>query len=295
MVSVVVPFFNSSRTIDQCLAAVKAQKGVDFEVIAVDDGSTDDSAIVAERDGVRLIRQKNRGASAARNAGAAAATGEWIAFIDADCIASRRWLRTLVATATGNQNGKVVIGAAGPVAAYPSKSPAARFVDISGGLDTERHLSHPHFPFAPSGNVMYRRDLFTAVGGFDERLTSYEACDLHMRLRAHQDGEMRFAQSAVVLHHHRESWSEYWKQQTNYGRGLAQFYMRWSDEIRWSASREAKEWIRIAGAGIAALTPGDSDAALLKRGVFIKRLAQRLGFVSTYFSGPERARLRYGA
>jgi hypothetical protein len=71
--------------------------------------------------------------------------------------------------------------------------------------------------------------------------------------------------------------------------------MRWSDEIRWSASREAKEWIRIAGAGIAALTPGDSDAALLKRGVFIKRLAQRLGFVSTYFSGPERARLRYGA
>jgi glycosyltransferase involved in cell wall biosynthesis len=290
MVSVVVPFYNSRDTIDECLSAITAQKGVELEIIAVDDGSTDDGAAVAARPQVRVIRQDNKGAAAARNTGARAAIGEWIAFTDADCIPSRRWLHSLFAAATENRQGDEVIGAAGPIASYPSTSPAARFVDISGAFDVERHLSHPLFPFAPSGNVMYRRDLFMAVGGYDERMKSYESCDLHMRLRRHADGQMRFASPALVLHRHRESWPEYWKQQKNYGRGLGQFYMRWANEVPWSVSREAKEWIAIAGAGLAVWTGGGSDARLLKRGELIKRLAQRLGFVSTYFSSTERAR-----
>jgi hypothetical protein len=101
---------------------------------------------------------------------------------------------------------------------------------------------------------------------------------------------MRFAKSALVLHRHRESWTEYWKQQKNYGRGLGQFYRRWASEIPWSAGREANEWMRIAGAGLTAWPRGGPDARLLKRGDFVKRLAQRLGFVSAYFSSDERAR-----
>ena len=74
-VSVVVPFFESEATIANCLAAVTSQTfaRTRYEVIAVDDGSTDRGAAIAQRAGVRLLQQENRGAPAARNAGIAAA------------------------------------------------------------------------------------------------------------------------------------------------------------------------------------------------------------------------------
>lgn len=291
-VSVVVPFHNSEATLGACLDALMSQNipRDAYEVIAVDDGSADRSAEIASRHGVRLLRQKNRGAPAARNAGIAVAAGEWVAFTDSDCIPSRGWLRALLAVA-GSQERKVeVLGVTGPVVGRLSSSPAARFVDISGGLDSERHLSHPRFPFAPSGNVMYRREALEAVGGFDERYAAYDACDLHTRLRVTVGGETVFSEAAVVMHRHRSTWAAYWRQQVNYGKGLAQFYVRWADEIRWSPLREMGEWISLAPAAAVACLPGNADIVLVRRGAFVKRLAQRVGFARTYFKPAERAR-----
>src|SRR4026208_2008586 len=98
-ISVVVPFFQSEPTLGNCLAALLSQTFTrdKYEIIAVDDGSTDNGAEKARRAGVRLVRQPNRGAPAARNAGIAVATGKWVAFTDADCVASRGWLRALSA------------------------------------------------------------------------------------------------------------------------------------------------------------------------------------------------------
>jgi O-antigen biosynthesis protein len=293
-ISVVVPFYNGEATLGACLDALTSQNipRDNYEIIAVDDGSTDRSPGLAMRDGVRLLRQKNRGAPAARNAGIAAATGEWVAFTDSDCIPSRGWLRALLAAAASAQKSVVVLAAAGPVVGQLSNAPAARFVDISGGLDAERHLSHPRFPFAPSGNVMYRRDALEEVGGFDERYTAYDACDLHARLRVAVGGETVFSKAAVVMHRHRDTWAEYWRQQVNYGRGLAQFYVRWADEIRWSPLREMGEWVSLAPAAAVACLPGSADIVLARRGRFVKRLAQRVGFARTYFKSEERARWR---
>jgi Glycosyltransferases, probably involved in cell wall biogenesis len=176
------------------------------------------------------------------------------------------------------------------VIGVPSESDASRFVDISGGLDVERHLSHPLFPFAPSGNVMYRRSVLTSVGGFDIRYAAYDSCDLNMRIRSSFGGKISFAQSAVVLHKHRETWKDYWKQQRNYGRGLAQFYRRWSNEIDWSLGHELIEWTSLIPRAAVAVLPGSRNAMLARRGDFIKRFAQRVGFASTYFSGAERVR-----
>ena len=293
-VSVVVPFFESEATLGSCLAALSSQTLAKerYEVIAVDDGSTDRGAAIAKRAGVRLVHQPNRGAPAARNAGIAAAVGKWVAFTDADCIASRGWLRALLAAV---ENDHEIFGAAGPIMAHPSSAPAARFVAMSGGLDTAWHLQHPRFPFAPSGNVMYRRDALDAVGGFDERYASYDACDLHRRLMLQVGGRFVFAESAVVLHQHRATWSDYWTQQVNYGRGLAQFYVRWRDEIPWSPWREAVAWAALAPAAVSACRPdgaSGADASLARRGMFVKRLAQRIGFATTYFRPAERARWR---
>ncbi|MEW6415627.1 MAG: glycosyltransferase family A protein [Pseudomonadota bacterium] len=83
--SVVIPAFNSAATLARAIESVRAQTWPAHEILVVDDGSTDATAEVAAGcDGVRLIRQKNSGVSVARNAGAAAATGDWLAFLDAD-------------------------------------------------------------------------------------------------------------------------------------------------------------------------------------------------------------------
>lgn len=83
--SVVIPAFNSAATLARAIESVRAQTWPAHEILVVDDGSTDATAEVAAGfDGVRLIRQKNSGVSGARNAGAAAATGDWLAFLDAD-------------------------------------------------------------------------------------------------------------------------------------------------------------------------------------------------------------------
>ena len=84
--SVVIPAFNSAATLARAIESVLAQSWPADEIIVVDDGSSDGSAAIAGRFGapVRLIRQKNSGVSVARNAGAAAARGDWLAFLDAD-------------------------------------------------------------------------------------------------------------------------------------------------------------------------------------------------------------------
>ncbi|MDP2028646.1 MAG: glycosyltransferase family 2 protein [Thiobacillus sp.] len=84
--SVVIPAYNSAATLARAIESVRAQSWPAHEIIVVDDGSNDTTADVARQFGgtVRLIQQANSGVSVARNAGAAAASGDWLAFLDAD-------------------------------------------------------------------------------------------------------------------------------------------------------------------------------------------------------------------
>ncbi|MBC7895526.1 MAG: glycosyltransferase family 2 protein, partial [Cytophagaceae bacterium] len=85
LVSIVIPCFNHARFVGEAIDSALHQAQASVEVVVVDDGSTDDSAAVAAtRHGVRVIRQVNRGLSAARNVGLAAASGEYVVFLDAD-------------------------------------------------------------------------------------------------------------------------------------------------------------------------------------------------------------------
>src|SRR5207244_7067980 len=96
-VSVVVASYNGARTLKTCLESLSQLNYSDYEIILVDDGSTDNTSEVAKHyPAVRYIHQPNQGLSVARNTGIAAASGEIVAFTDSDCRADPDWLFYLV-------------------------------------------------------------------------------------------------------------------------------------------------------------------------------------------------------
>lgn len=292
LASVVVPAFNAEKTLAECLNALCNQDCEDaYEIIVVDDGSRDGTQMLAQSFDVRVLGQQNKGAGAARNAGVAVARGEWIAFTDADCVPSRSWLRSLLAAgAQSSTSTAQCIGAGGRTLGLDSTTDAAQFCDLIGSLDAQRHLSHPKFPFAPSSNLMYRKSILEHAGGFDERYTSYEACDLHNRILKAQPGEFVYASRAVVFHRHRADWKGFWRQQYSYGKGYAQFVLHHRDECRWTIGDELKEWADIGRLSLSAWRVPNNERFLYARGMFVKKLAQRVGFVATQLDRRERAR-----
>ena len=169
-VSVIIPVYNSQKFIDDCLQQVLAQSLQEIEIVCVDDGSTDDSADIiaqtAQRDSrVRLIRRENAGPGPARNAGIAAATGEFVTFLDADDrYSSDDYLRVLYEDAV--DNGVDVSGAcfyndhAGRLEKDFSNDP-----DLTGYTFTESGVkSYRDYQFDYGFHrFMFKRSLFESV------------------------------------------------------------------------------------------------------------------------------------
>lgn len=184
-VSVIVPAFNAAWCVGRAIDSVLAQTFRDFELIVVDDGSTDDTAQVLQCYGaaVRVVHKPNGGLSSARNAGIAAARGEFVAFLDAD----DWWLERKLERQVELMRQHPEVGFC---------STAANVVDLDGRLlnvwGPSRwqgpflvHLFSAHGDVAGSGSgVLVRRDLLCQVGGFDESLRSLEDIDMWMRLAA---------------------------------------------------------------------------------------------------------------
>lgn len=288
-VSVVVPVYNGGEFFVSCLRSLFSQTlpREEYEVIVVDDGSTDASAAFAVSFGAKVISQTNAGAPAARNAGIFAASGEWVAFTDADCVPSRRWLQALLQRVESDPRS---IGAAGRTAGFQSGTPAARFVDLMCGLDAAAYLRHPTFPFAPSDNLLYRRAFLIGVGGFDARYATYDACDLHTRMLARYPGTFEYEPAALVLHRHRSSWRAYWRQQYFYGVGYAQFLIAHRDRAQWRLRHQAAALGAVLRNAVLALLPSRGDTKVLRHGRFVRAAAQHAGFLRTYYSPLERRR-----
>jgi glycosyltransferase involved in cell wall biosynthesis len=178
-ISIVIPNYNGSATIGKCLQAALASKYGNFEVVVVDDGSTDGSVGLIERYPVRLIRLDRRlGAAAARNRGAENSRGEILFFIDADCLLREDAL-ALANTAMA-QEPDAVIG--GTYTRLPFDSDffsafQSLFIHYS---ETKR----PEPDYLATHAMVIRADLFRASGGFPELfLPILEDVELSHRLR----------------------------------------------------------------------------------------------------------------
>ncbi len=212
-VSVVVCSYNGEQTLEQCLRSLQTLDYPDYEIILVDDGSTDNTpGIAAKFPAVRNIRQKNCGLSAARNVGLAAATGDIIAYTDSDCFADADWLTLLVhqlevsgAAAVGGPNLTPEDGwTAGCVAAAPGQP--------SHVLESDEIAEH-----IPGCNMAFRRDSLTAIGGFDINFRKAgDDVDVCWRLQS-AGCKITFAPGAFVWHHRRQTVRAYLKQQAGYG------------------------------------------------------------------------------
>lgn len=222
-VSVVVCAYNAERTIDACLASLARLNYPNYEVIVVNDGSTDGTLEIARRHGfVRLIDQENRGLSAARNVGIAAAAGEIIAFTDSDCVADPDWLFYLVAKFLSSNLQAV----GGPNFPPPEDALIPSCVAVSPGGPTHVLLSDDVAEHIPGCNMAFRREALEEVGGFDPVFRAAgDDVDLCWRLqnRGHAIG---FSPAAVVWHFRRNTVRDYLKQQQGYGKAEALLYFK---------------------------------------------------------------------
>lgn len=212
----IVPVYNGAQTLERCLAALGAQTLArsEYEVIVVDDGSSDATRDIASRFPVRVLTQPHCGAAAARNLGAQNSQGEILLFTDADTEPARDWAEAMLA-AFKNRN---VAGARG-IYRTRQRELVARFSQLEYEFKYTRTRRERTIDFVDTYSAGYCRDLFLAQGGFDESFLSAEDQEFSFRI-AKQGYDLVFVPDAVVYHAHRASlwaylrrkfWIGYWK------------------------------------------------------------------------------------
>ena len=202
MISVVIPLYNKEKIIDRTLRSVLSQDYDDYEIVIVDDGSTDNSVEIVKnllnlqnlRDKVRLISQKNSGPSKARNFGVKNARGEWIVFLDAD--------DELMEHALSNMMSEV------------GRYPDADIIDFPGYFRNSKECSLHHHPLigrvknplkmfffrdiSPGcGHSIFKSD-FVRLYPYDERLRRFE--DYEILLRMLPNAKVYSSQIPTVYH-----------------------------------------------------------------------------------------------
>jgi glycosyltransferase involved in cell wall biosynthesis len=224
MVSVVVCAYNGASTLDECLSSLKELDYPCFEVILIDDGSTDQTfEIAGNYTNVRRIRVPNGGLSHARNLGIEAARGEIVAFIDSDAYADPDWLYYMVSALEEHKAAAV----GGPNLSPVQDRFTAQCIDESPGNPTCVLVDNERAEHIPGCNMAFRKDAFKTVGMFDaQHRAAGDDVDLCWRLLV-ADQKIVYHSSAVVWHHRRPTISAYLRQQKGYGFAEAHLQRRY--------------------------------------------------------------------
>jgi GT2 family glycosyltransferase len=232
LISIIVPALNEESVIARCLQSLKQQKppGAPFEVIVVDNGSTDGTRDVARGFAGPLpltVLEKSGRISALRNFGAAMAKGEYLAFLDADCVAPPHWLRQLVNLLRADDFQ--VIGAQYRIPANSSWVAKAWYGDLW-------RMKDGPVSYVPGGDLAISRELFMKLGGFDETLVTSEDTEFCERAAASSVPILAVPSLSVVHLGTPQTLDGFYRKQSWHGVNVHRVFLR---DILHSKSRKA--------------------------------------------------------
>jgi glycosyltransferase involved in cell wall biosynthesis len=224
-ISVVIPVHNSEETIGKCLDSLSRLDHQDFEVIIVDDGSTDGTAGICESfPGVKVINVDKNGPSKARNIGIEAARGEFVAFTDGDCLVDRLWLDEL----ERGFSDPMIAGVGGDQKSPEDDTEVGKRIQnflktigfVTGYIKTDEAMKATEHN--PSCNAMYRKRVLKDVGGFDEGLWPGEDVELDLKI-TNQGHTLIYNPKAVVYHYRPKTYADFGRMMLRYG--ACQWYL----------------------------------------------------------------------
>jgi glycosyltransferase involved in cell wall biosynthesis len=184
MISFVIPAYNEEALIEGCISSIKREVSVPFEIIVVDNGSTDATAKVAARAGARVILEPLKGLTLARNAGQLAARYDLVAHVDADNVLPSGWIQAVQDT----MYDRGVVACSGPLY-YEGLSFYKRVV--TEVFYVFARVAHKFLPMIQGGNFVMRRAAFKQIGGFDTSITFY-GDDTDIAVRLAKIGKIKF-------------------------------------------------------------------------------------------------------
>jgi glycosyltransferase involved in cell wall biosynthesis len=218
MCSIVICSYNGASTVESCLKSMERLRYPNYEVIFVDDGSTDNTQeLLLKFPWVRNIRQRNMGLSHARNVGMEAARGEVVVYTDSDCEADEDWLYYLALPLVRGKH----VGMGGPNLIPDEGSWIADCVGLAPGGPTHVMIDDRQAEHVPGCNMAFYRSILKQINGFDSQFRKAgDDVDVIWRVQ-NTGGSIGFSPSAQVWHYRRNTVKAYLKQQRGYGEAEA--------------------------------------------------------------------------
>ena len=191
-VSIIIPAFNEEKYLPICLDSISKLDWPkqDLEVIVVDNGSRDQTCRIAESWGAILLKDSTKNVSGLRNLGAGKATGDILAFVDADCVVAEDWL-----SAASKYFTDYKVSAWGSPPDIPENS---TWVQKAWLIVRQKEKDVGNVDWLESMNLFVRKDIFLKTGGFDETLVTCE--DVDFSYRVSRFGRIMADRSIKVVH-----------------------------------------------------------------------------------------------
>jgi len=230
---VIAPFRGSDAELDACLAGLSRVTRRPGDELLVADNRP--GAVGRTHGAVTVLAASGPASSYfARAAAARAARGEWLVFVDADCVPAADLLDSLFVPPPAPATAVL----AGGIEDWTeTDTPAARHIAARRKLSQETTLAHPVAPYAQTACCAVRRDAFEAVGGWPEPIRSGGDADLCWRLRA-AGHALESRPGARVRHRNRTTWRALWAQLARHGAGMAWLDERWPGTFPPPSARE---------------------------------------------------------